>query len=467
MRRYALFLLFAALWAAAFCGVLFVGGYTYWFTAGCLGVLLVYAWISYAVAWRGITVSVKLFHTYLTAGDSAEVEIRLERTGLLLPLAWLAVNDVWKDNAGADAYRCSRLFYPGFTRVFVYRYAIGSIERGRYGGHRVELSTGDAFGLLRRSRTWLTMPQTELIVVPRPLPLSGFNLGRQGQLQRQATSGSFPAVREQVASVRDYRPGDPLRQIHWKASAHSGEWKSVETEAESSACLTVFVDRAVGMGGRTGARSDGKVASWSSQELGLFEAVLQTACGQLTAGAKLGLRLRLAVSGGGDRRHRETGPHGLRELLVELAGLNPDPADSASATQLLRSSAFRRVDGVLLVVTAAPEEPLLAACGQLARAGQAVEVCHVAAAETEHGQGQEQAGSPEPEKPVNSKAGKAAARQKAAKRRGTFDGHSRSLAEQAAAKDWASRFTASGCAYRVVYVPQPAAKEDKRHETSA
>jgi uncharacterized protein (DUF58 family) len=392
-----------ALWAVAVGGGLFFGGYAYGFVAGTLGLLLFYAVLNYATAGRGITISVQPSRSYLTAGDCAEVEIRLTRKAALLPLTWLAVCDCWKDANGVDTYRCTRLFFPGFKGEMVYRYAIGSIERGRYGNHRVELTTGDAFGLLERSHTWQSEPSTNLIVVPRPLYRSDVALGGQGLPLRSDRRSGYGDKQERTATVRNYRPGDPLRHIHWKASAHSGEWKSVELESESATCPMVFVDLA-----------------GSATERGLFEAVLQVACGQLTAWAKQGLRLRLVTGVGGKRRSRETGPHDLRELLVELAALSPAAdTDSRFAPQVVQ--ACRELSGPLLVVTAAPDAALLDACGQLAQTGQTVEVCHLLPLAT----------------------------------------------SLSAAELWSSRFAAVRCRYQAVQVAQPAALEVERHGASA
>lgn len=401
MRRFGLFVFVAVLWAAAVGGCLFFGGYAYGFVAGSLGLLLLFAALNYAAAWRGIAVSVQPSRSYLTDGDFAEVEIRLARKASLLPLSWVAVCDSWQDAFGADAYRCTRLFFPGYAREMVYRYAIGSIERGRYGNHLIELTTGDVFGLLQRSRTWQTEPGIELIVVPRPLYRS--DVIGEGFAERLDRRNSFGEKQERTAAVRSYRPGDPLRHIHWKASAHSGEWKSVELESRGDACPTVFVDLAE-----------------SDTEPGLFEAVLQVACGQLTSWAKQGLRLRLVTGAVGECRSRETGPQGLRELLAELAALSP-ATDAASRFAPQMVQACCELDGALLVVTAAPDAALLEVCRQLAGTVRAVEICHLQPA----------------------------------------------TASASAAAPWPSRFAAAGCVYQALPIAQPTGREVERHGASA
>lgn len=76
-------------------------------------------------------------------------------------------------------------------------------------------------------RAWvLFFPQHRCLVYPRPakhappLPISG--TGRSGR--------SLKGDGEQIHGLRDYRTGDPLRRIAWRASARHGELYTREME---------------------------------------------------------------------------------------------------------------------------------------------------------------------------------------------------------------------------------------------
>ena len=83
------------------------------------------------------------------------------------------------------------------------------------------LGCADPFGLFR-SLVTVAKPQTVLIL-PKRYPMSNLALPgnmkyQQGGVAQAANVGES----EEFVSLRDYRPGDPLRHIHWKSWARTG-----------------------------------------------------------------------------------------------------------------------------------------------------------------------------------------------------------------------------------------------------
>ncbi len=80
----------------------------------------------------------------------------------------------------------------------------------------------DVFGFFQRSRK-VDAPSATLLVLPRRYPLppielpGGANFKTTGEASTNAIGNSGEFV-----GLRDYRPGDPLRQIHWKSWARTG-----------------------------------------------------------------------------------------------------------------------------------------------------------------------------------------------------------------------------------------------------
>ena len=80
----------------------------------------------------------------------------------------------------------------------------------------------DPFGLFQRCRK-IKAPISVLTVLPRRFPLppielpggAAFKVSGEANTNTIGTSGEF-------VGLRDYRPGDPLRQIHWKSWARTG-----------------------------------------------------------------------------------------------------------------------------------------------------------------------------------------------------------------------------------------------------
>lgn len=80
----------------------------------------------------------------------------------------------------------------------------------------------DPFGLFQRCRKVKAPPAT-LTVLPRRFPLPPIELpgGAAFKISGEANTNSIGTSGEFVG-LRDYRPGDPLRQIHWKSWARTG-----------------------------------------------------------------------------------------------------------------------------------------------------------------------------------------------------------------------------------------------------
>jgi len=76
------------------------------------------------------------------------------------------------------------------------------------------------------------LPQTVLILPRRyslpPLALPGTHRYQQGGVAFAASVGES----EEFVSLRDYRPGDPLRHVHWRSSARTGRLVVKEFEDE-------------------------------------------------------------------------------------------------------------------------------------------------------------------------------------------------------------------------------------------
>jgi len=80
----------------------------------------------------------------------------------------------------------------------------------------------DPFGLFK-SIAPIPSPQT-LLVLPKRYPVSALNLtgGRHFQPGGVSLAGSVGDA-EEFVSLREYRPGDPVRHIHWRSWARTGK----------------------------------------------------------------------------------------------------------------------------------------------------------------------------------------------------------------------------------------------------
>lgn len=133
--------------------------------------------------------------------------------------------------------------YPAFepVRVAVDRIPPGqgaAIElvrrasrRGSFSEGPVVLTSGSPFGLARSRRTRIV--HSELTVVPRWVELTSFPILEPSSspsdvLHERARTGGG----QEYLGIREYRPGDPLRSVHWRSTARAGRLIVREYEQE-------------------------------------------------------------------------------------------------------------------------------------------------------------------------------------------------------------------------------------------
>ena len=183
------------------------------------------------------------------------------------------------------------------TRVVPFRPSV----RGEVDSIRASLSTRFPFSLFEKS-VELDVP-AGLLVYPRPSPPAA----RCEDLPVAAPSGR-PFLSGRVGAfprgVREHLPADPVRDIHWKATARRGRWMVKEREGEA----TPAIDLRVEAGGTPEA----------------FEDRLSDACGAVLELERQAVPFRLRI---GDRRCAEAhDPDRRSKALEALAKARFDPA---------------------------------------------------------------------------------------------------------------------------------------------
>ncbi len=89
----------------------------------------------------------------------------------------------------------------------------------------------DPFNVFNAVKT-ISQPQS-LLVLPRRYQLPAINLPGSRMSQSGSVSlASSVGDSEEFVSLRDYRPGDPLRRIHWKSWAKTGQPVVREEQSE-------------------------------------------------------------------------------------------------------------------------------------------------------------------------------------------------------------------------------------------
>jgi uncharacterized protein (DUF58 family) len=119
-------------------------------------------------------------------------------------------------------------------------YEVRGTQRGRHVLGPLRLRLVDPFGLVERST--VGTDTATLLVVPRVRPLgpgglaAGHGGGGEGARRSIAVHG------EDDVSTREYRHGDDLRKVHWKATARTGELMVRLEERPWRAQATLLLD---------------------------------------------------------------------------------------------------------------------------------------------------------------------------------------------------------------------------------
>lgn len=129
---------------------------------------------------------------------------------------------------------------PGRRLRLAYR-SFCSRGWGEYRVGPLGLRVSDPAGLFSARRLFHQLDT--LTVFPRVLPVGGLDrLGARPSLQSQELTASRSGQSLSYLGVRDYRPGDEVRRIHWPATARRGELSVKEHETDLVPYFTLFLD---------------------------------------------------------------------------------------------------------------------------------------------------------------------------------------------------------------------------------
>ncbi|MFC4943478.1 DUF58 domain-containing protein [Pseudonocardia sp. GCM10023141] len=197
-------------------------------------------WLLAARTRRALRVSRTITPNRLPVGTDAEVELRLHGTALL---GALRVIDTVPDAAGPlpsapPRFTVHRLSGRGAA---VMTYPLRPVLRGIHRIGPLSGSVSDPLGLAEFERRLIE--DDRLLVVPRVVALRGMPpaLGAG-----EGTPGAALAHQGQGASdvlIRQYRPGDELRRVHWKSTARHDDLMVRLEERPWRGGLTVLLDR--------------------------------------------------------------------------------------------------------------------------------------------------------------------------------------------------------------------------------
>lgn len=210
----------------------------FWLLARLANVILVAIPLAYVwtrVNLRGLEVSVERPADRLQEGNDFEERITVVNKDPFSKL-WLEV----EDPSALPGHSAKRVITLGPRQRRSWRTVTACTRRGRFGIGPVRVTSGDLFGLFRRSRMF--GQREHVLVYPRAIELPGFSvppamLPGEGQRRRPAQH-----VTPNAAGVREYQPGDSFNRIHWRTTARTGDLMVKLFELDPASDVWIVLD---------------------------------------------------------------------------------------------------------------------------------------------------------------------------------------------------------------------------------
>jgi uncharacterized protein (DUF58 family) len=225
-------------------------------------------------------------------------------------------------------------------------YRVRGTKRGAYLLEAVAVSSTDLLGAFRVERR--APAAQEIVVYPSPTrvspePLAGVRAFGGAETEQLAASQAGL----EFYGIRDYRPGDALRRIHWPSTARLGDFAVVEFEESFGADLVIAIDLRRGTEFGSGRDTSLEMAIKAAASLAAFA---------VESGANV------VIAGQDARRRYLTSARRYEELPAVFEALARMEADGDTPLPEVMAGLDEAAAGAWAVVlTAAPDESLAAA----------------------------------------------------------------------------------------------------------
>jgi len=287
-------------------------------------ILIAMWWTRHAL--DGVVYRRKPFYTRAFPDESIPLQIEVENRKWL-PLSWLRTNDPWPKAVGPDDPELlapTHLRDQGvLTNVFSLRwferarrtYTLVFQKRGVYPVGPVSLQSGDLFGMYDRAQEYGAVQY--LTVFPSLLPIRELDILAEDPFGDRRSRLRIFEDPNRPMGVREYRPEDEFRRVHWPATARTGTVQVKVYQPTSAQTAVICLNVA------TFARH------WEGTHTPLLERLVQASATLIHHGILEGHSVGLISNGclaNADQPFRippGRSPKQLAHLLHALAGVTP------------------------------------------------------------------------------------------------------------------------------------------------
>jgi len=304
-------------------------------------------------------------------GDTAELTIEIVNDKPL-PVPWVTIDEVMSDGlrlgdrANAPSGVSGRRTFQLRTRLGPYervtwRIPVDCPVRGLHAIGPATIRAGDPLGFFSNR---LEAGETDAIIVyPRVEPLSHLQLPSRHAIADVRVPQQLFVDPLRVIGIRDYRPEDPFKAIHWKASARQGSLQVRIAEPTTTMQLAIF------------ANIDTFNRYWEGIDIGASERVIDLAASLAIWALDHRYVVSVASNGilaGSDQHLRVPARRGSEQRLRVLEGLAKiSPFSSMPFMASLKVGSGRLAPGsTVVVITSILPDGLTARLQALIAAGQ-------------------------------------------------------------------------------------------------
>jgi uncharacterized protein (DUF58 family) len=199
--------------------------------------------ISFGWTWllaRNLRLDRRLRFGWVSIGDRLSEQFELVNEGVI-PALWVEL----RDHSTVPGYNASIVQSLGSNSRLAWRESAVCLRLGEYNIGPLTMRCGDPFCLFTASKQ---LPAaTEIIIHPPihtelPFALPPGQTSGRARARQRALSATINA-----AAVRDHRPGDPFRWIHWPTSAHRDALFVRQFDLDAAGDLWLLPDMAADM----------------------------------------------------------------------------------------------------------------------------------------------------------------------------------------------------------------------------
>jgi uncharacterized protein (DUF58 family) len=223
----------------------------YWFLFITFLILIIQGWIYRRWGWSHLHYSRAFSTSTCFSGDEVQI-LETISNRKLLPLPWLLLQSQFPTQLQFQQQMNLEIskgqFYQNHKSIFslmpytqiIRKHHVRCLNRGYFRLRSVSMTSGDAFGISRISKT--QQLDSELLVFPKSVPMEAVPLPSrswQGDVLVRRWIMDDPFI---VAGTREYQYGDTLNGINWNATARSGKLQVHNRERTADHRVMIMVN---------------------------------------------------------------------------------------------------------------------------------------------------------------------------------------------------------------------------------